>query len=44
MNKMTKAVKFDDECLRACYRPVMVPIIPMIRALGRGLDRLLHPD
>jgi len=32
-----------DDCVRACYRPVMVPIIPAIRALGRGLDRLLHP-
>ena len=33
-----------NDCVRACYRPVTVPIIPAIRALGRGLDRLLHPD
>ena len=42
--ELPSASAAPDECLRACYRPVMVPIIPMIRALGRGLDRLLHPD
>jgi hypothetical protein len=33
-----------DRCLRLCYQPVTMPIIPAIRALGSGLDRLLHPD
>ena len=33
-----------DQCLRLCYQPVTIPIIPAIRALGSGLDRLLHPD
>jgi hypothetical protein len=32
------------QCLRLCYQPVTIPIIPAIRALGSGLDRLLHPD
>jgi hypothetical protein len=33
-----------DRCLRLCYQPVTIPIIPAIRALGSGLDRILHPD
>jgi hypothetical protein len=33
-----------DRCLRLCYQPVTIPIIPAIRALGSGLDRLLHPN
>jgi hypothetical protein len=33
-----------DRCIRLCNVGVMIPIIPAIEALGRGLDRLLHPD
>jgi hypothetical protein len=32
-----------DHCLRLCEQPVMIPILPAIQALGRGLDRILHP-
>jgi hypothetical protein len=31
-------------CLRLCLEPVRVNIIQALRTLGRGLDRLLHPD
>jgi hypothetical protein len=31
-------------CIRLCYQPVMVDIGAAFRTLGRGLDRLLHPD
>jgi hypothetical protein len=33
-----------DRCIRLCNVGVMIPIIPTIEALGRGLERLLHPD
>jgi hypothetical protein len=33
-----------DHCIRLCNVGVMIPILPAIEALGRGLDRLLHPD
>jgi hypothetical protein len=39
-----EAMAAADGCVRACYQPVTIPIIPAVRALGRGLDRLLHPD
>jgi len=32
-----------DRCIRLCPGAVMIPIGPMIEALGRGLERLLHP-
>lgn len=31
-------------CLRLCPQPVMIDVIGTIRALSRGLDRILHPD
>ncbi|HMG46598.1 MAG TPA: hypothetical protein VK614_03970 [Allosphingosinicella sp.] len=31
-------------CLRLCPQPVMVDVIGVFNALGRGLDRILHPD
>lgn len=31
-------------CLRLCPQPVMIDVIGTIRALSRGVDRLLHPD
>lgn len=31
-------------CLRLCPQPVMVDVIGALNALGRGLDRILHPD
>lgn len=31
-------------CLRLCEQPVSVNIVGAVQALGRGLDRLLHPD
>jgi len=33
-----------DRCLRLCYQPVGVDIEAAIRAINRGLGRLLHPD
>src|ERR1700709_2093098 len=38
------ALAAADRCLRLCYQPVTIPIIPAIRALGSGLGRLLHRD
>jgi hypothetical protein len=40
MDAMTNA----ERCLRLCEQPVVVPIIPAVRALARGLGRILHPD
>ena len=31
-------------CLRLCEQPVSVNLVEAVRFLGRGLDRLLHPD
>lgn len=31
-------------CLRLCHQPVMIDIIGTVRAVQRGLDRILHPD
>ena len=31
-------------CLRLCPQPVTIDVIATVRALSRGLDRLLHPD
>lgn len=31
-------------CLRLCEQPVTIDIVGAVQALGRGLDRLLHPD
>ena len=31
-------------CLRLCPQPVMIDVIGTVRALSRGLDRILHPD
>jgi hypothetical protein len=33
-----------DRCIRLCNVGVMIQIGPALEALGRGLDRLLHPD
>ncbi len=33
-----------DSCLRLCEQPLSVDIIGTARAIGRGIDRLLHPD
>jgi len=33
-----------DGCLRLCPQPVMIDVIATVRALSRGLDRILHPD
>lgn len=32
-----------DRCIRLCNGAVMIPIGPALKALGRGLERLLHP-
>lgn len=31
-------------CLRLCHQPVTIDLIGAARAIGRGIDRLLHPD
>ena len=31
-------------CLRLCEQPISVNVVSAIQGLGRGLDRLLHPD
>jgi hypothetical protein len=33
-----------DGCLRLCEQPLSVDIIGTARAIGRGIERLLHPD
>lgn len=33
-----------DGCLHLCEQPLSIDIIGAARALGRGIDRLLHPD
>jgi hypothetical protein len=33
-----------DGCLRLCPQPVMIDVIATVRALARGVNRLLHPD
>ena len=33
-----------DRCLRLCPQPVMIDVVGALRAVERGLDRLLHPD
>ena len=30
-------------CLRLCHQPVMVDVFGAVRAISRGLDRILHP-
>jgi hypothetical protein len=37
-----------DGCLRLCHQPLMIDLIggsrEIVNAIGRGIDRLLHPD
>ncbi|HKR25716.1 MAG TPA: hypothetical protein VJS15_10685 [Allosphingosinicella sp.] len=33
-----------DRCLRLCPQPVMINVVGAIRAVERGLERILHPD
>jgi hypothetical protein len=31
-------------CLRLCSQPVIINVFEAVRAISRGLDRILHPD
>jgi hypothetical protein len=37
------AMTAADRCLRLCEQPVMISIIPAVRALAGGIGRILHP-